>query len=61
MRRVLRLPELLELATRPEVFERMIAELGPERTVEVLLALKAKAEAWAATADEIDLDDQRRT
>jgi hypothetical protein len=59
MRRVLRLPELVELATRPEIVERMIAELGVERTRAVLLALKAKIEGWRP--DEIDLEDAGRS
>jgi hypothetical protein len=38
----------------------MASELGPERTIEALLVLKAKVERWAAAADEIDLTDARR-
>jgi hypothetical protein len=58
--RVLRLPELIEMVTRPEVIEQMIAELGVERTREALMVLKAKAEAWARDADEMDPTDLRR-
>jgi hypothetical protein len=59
-RRILRLPELVELVTRPEVVERMIATYGAAYTQQVLLALEAQAERWIATADEFDLTDQRR-
>jgi hypothetical protein len=58
MKRVLRLPELIDLATDPEVVAKMVAKLGPEMTRQVLLLLKAKAEAL--DPDEIDLDDRRR-
>jgi hypothetical protein len=63
MNRLLRLPELVDIATRPEVIDRMVSEFGPERTREILMVLRAKVEAWATAADEIDLDDsdQRRT
>ena len=57
MRRVLRLPELVELATRPEVIRSMVAELGLERTREVLRALARKVENWQP--DESDLSDRR--
>jgi hypothetical protein len=60
MKRVLRLPELVELATDPAILEKMIAELGVEQTRLVLELLRAKAEAWARDADEMDLDDSRR-
>jgi hypothetical protein len=49
----------VELATRPEVLERMIAEFGVAHTYQVLMALKAQAEHWIATADEFDLEDRR--
>ena len=42
MRRLLRLPELVELATHPEVIEKMLAELGGERSLEILRLLKAE-------------------
>jgi hypothetical protein len=45
MRRVLRLDELIELATDPEIVDRMITELGPEMTIAVLLFPKNKAES----------------
>jgi hypothetical protein len=55
MRRLLRLPELVELTTRPEVIDHMLAELGPAMTIAVLRVLRAKAEAWHP--DEPDLSD----
>jgi hypothetical protein len=57
MNRVLRLPELVEIATRPEIVAKMIAEFGPERTREILMVLRAKVEAWQP--DEIEISDQR--
>jgi hypothetical protein len=46
MKRVLTLPELVEIATRPEIVAKMVAELGPEKTAEALRVLRAKLEAW---------------
>jgi hypothetical protein len=43
---LLRLSELIELATDPEIVDRMITELGPEMTIAVLLFLKNKAESY---------------
>jgi hypothetical protein len=55
MRRLLRLPELVEIATRPEVIEHMIRELGPEMTRQALMVLLAKAQA--RRPDEVDRTD----
>jgi hypothetical protein len=60
MRRLLRLPELIEmLADHPEIVGRMIDELGAARTLEALLVLKRKIE-HDYHPDEIELSDRRR-
>jgi hypothetical protein len=55
MKRVLRLPELVALLTDPAFVDKMVAELGQEMTMAVLLFLKNKAERYHP--DEPDLSD----